>query len=427
MRNFLAATPRLAEVGAVVFFCLPMAAGRCGGSETSGQARGAPNESTAASASPISSSVTALIAALGDESYSIRRAAEADLLARGEIVRAELAKTAIESRDLEVRQRSRRLIGALDAIRAAAYRAALEGRLNAFIDDNQAGTKDYDFPGWKAFRTAVGSERPARELFAHMQRSESELLMLYENNPEQLAKAVVSRTLAIGQSMSHPLPSFRVPITPGRAAALYFASTREGVSLDSRAAQQLYSMANQPTVRTAITDVEDGGPLKKVIGNWIALDQPGDRNLGYYKVLLAMQHELKEGREAGLNMIKGEKGGATSYQYLQALLAVARFGSEKDVEAIEPLLKDVTVCQSSTTSINGVRKTYETQVRDVALATLVQLTGQDHKEYGFDRIQKHQRSLFQPQTLGFEKEDTKGRDEGLAKWERWKAGREKKE
>jgi hypothetical protein len=367
-----------------------------------------------------------LIAALGDEAFAVRRGAEVDLLARGEAVRNELAQAAGEHLDPEVRHRSRRLIVALDAIRAQAYRDALEGRLTAFVEDEQAGSKDYDFPGWKAFRTSVGSERQARELFAHMQRNEPELLRLCEGKPAELSKALAARCLAIMQSMSHPLPSFRTPITPGRAAALYFAATQNDLTLDAKAGTQLYSMANQPTVRTALADADESGPLKKVIGNWISLDQPGDRNLGYYKVLLAMQHDMKEGREAGLNMIKDDKAAATSYQYLQALLAVAKYGSEKDIETIEPLLKNTTVCQTSTVSSGGERKTYTTQVRDVALATLVQLTGQEHREYGFDRLQKHPRSLFQTHTLGFEQNDEKSRDEALAKWQRWKAGQEKK-
>lgn len=382
----------------------------------------AANKPSVASGPP----AAALIASLGDESYLARRGAEVDLLARGEAVRNDLAQAATEHLDPEVRHRSRRLLLALDAVRAKAYRDALEGRLATFVEDDHAASKDYDFPGWKAFRTSVGSERHARELFAHMQRNEPELLAKCEGPPEELSKALAARCLAIMQSMSHPLPSFRTPITPGRAAALYFAAANKDITLDAKAATQLYSMANQATIRTALADADESGPLKKVIGNWIALDQPGDRNLGYYKVLLAMQHDMKEGREAGLNMIKDDKAAATSYQYLQALLAVAKYGSEKDIDTIEPLLKNNTVCQTSTVSAGAERKTYTTQVRDVALATLVQLSGQEHREYGFDRLQKHPKSMFQTHTLGFEQNDEKGREEALAKWQRWKAGREKK-
>jgi hypothetical protein len=258
-----------------------------------------------------------------------------------------------------------------------------------------------------------------------MHRSEPELLSQLAGDPREFSRSLSARLLKITQSLSHPLPYYRTAITPGRAAALFFAATRADVELDTKTASQLYSMASQQTIRPALAESGGDPMFRKVVGRWVAHDQKGDRNLAYYKVLLATQHDLKEGREAGLNLLRDDKAAATSYQYLQALLAVARFGTEKDVEVVEPLLKNNTVCQTTTMSVNNVRRTYTTQVRDVALAVLVHLTGQDHRAYGFDRLQKNPRTVFASHTLGFEKDNDKGREEGLAKWQRWKAGRSK--
>lgn len=364
--------------------------------------------------------IDALIATLGDESYTARRAAAAELLSVGEVARGRLVNSATHG-DLEVRARSRQLLEALDAIRARKFRESLDARLATFIEDDDAPQRDYDFPGWNAYRSIVGGDRAARELFAEMLRAEPELLTLLDGEVEPLSRAVAARFLKISQTMSHPLPQFRTTISPGRAAALYFVATNKEIALDARAGSQLYSLANQPSVRTALAGNAGSTPLKKIIGNWIATPQDGDRNLGYYKVLLAARYGMKEGRQAGLNVISGDAAGGPAYQFQQALLAVGRFGEKEDIEKIEPLLKNNAVCQ--TMNINRVA--YTTQVRDVALVVLLHLTDQNHREYGFERLQKNTQTLFNPTTMGFSKEDEKRRDEALTMWHRWSASNRK--
>lgn len=363
-----------------------------------------------------------MIAALGDDSYRERRAAEMRLLSLGESARDELVATAKNHGDPEIRRRSRQLLAALDEIRAREYRASLEARLAGFIEDDRAGEVDYEFPGWKAYRKSVGNDRAARELFAQMQREEPELLAKSEGGAKELSQLLTDRVVQIGQSLSHPLPHFRETITPARAAALYFAASNKDLTLDARVGSQLYSMSTQVTVRTALANADQGRHVRKVLGNWIALDQGGERNLAYYKVLVAMQHNLPEGRQAGLNLIKDDKTPGTSYQFMQALMAIARFGTAEDIDAVEPLLTNNTACQTMT--MNRVK--YTTQVRDVALVVLVQLTAQDHREYGFDRLQKNARSIFATHTMGFPADNDTARDEAIAKWRRWKAGQKKK-
>lgn len=379
--------------------------------------------SLADDASTASPSPATLIAALGDESYFVRHVAEAALLDRGESIRSALSSAAQAHGDLEVRRRSVRLLEALDEVRARKYREALETRLAEFVEDDDAERHDYGFPGWKSYRGIAGGDRQARALFAEMQRSEPELLSLCEGETEPLSRAVAARFLQIAQSMSHPLPQFRTSITPGRAAALYFVAAHKDISLDARAGSQLYSLANQPTVRVALTSVTESGPLKKVMGNWIATDQSGDRNLGYYKVLLATRNGLKEGRQAGLNIISDKDAGVPAHQFLQAVLAIGRFGEKEDIEKIESLLNNNTICQ--TMNVNRVQ--YTTQVRDAALVALLHLTGQDHREYGFDRLQKNEQTLFNVTTMGFSRDDEKRRDEAIAKWRRWSAVNRKPE
>jgi hypothetical protein len=61
----------------------------------------------------------------------------------------------------------------------------------------------------------------------------------------------------------------------------------------------------------------------------------------------------------------------------------------------------------------------QSQVRDVALAVLIHLSGQELKDYGLDHIQPNSKMLFQPGTITFT--DPSARTEALKKWDRWAA------
>ena len=65
-----------------------------------------------------------------------------------------------------------------------------------------------------------------------------------------------------------------------------------------------------------------------------------------------------------------------------------------------------------------------TQVRDAALAMLVRLTKQSHKDYGFAISQYNNEHLMSyANFLGFSGDEL--RDRALSKWKQWKAVQKK--
>ena len=99
---------------------------------------------------------------------------------------------------------------------------------------------------------------------------------------------------------------------------------------------------------------------------------------------------------------------ADSRQY--ALLCFAQFGKEADIPLLEKMLDDASPCdQARIANIVVV-----TQVRDIALAALVEITKQKHEEYGFERLQRHRQQVFYQRTLGFTTEAK--RNAALATW-----------
>jgi hypothetical protein len=79
---------------------------------------------------------------------------------------------------------------------------------------------------------------------------------------------------------------------------------------------------------------------------------------------------------------------------------------------LESLLDDKTVCYT----VRSGSDTFETQVRDIALAALVEISGQDPREYGFSRLSRTRTAATTPQMLGFTTSQENQRDEGVKKW-----------
>ena len=79
------------------------------------------------------------------------------------------------------------------------------------------------------------------------------------------------------------------------------------------------------------------------------------------------------------------------------------------------LLDDTAFC-GTTQTVDDVK--YSTQIRDVALATIILIAKADHKEFGFDRI-RLSGSSFSLNTIGFADDDTRliSKKAWLAYWE----------
>ena len=95
-----------------------------------------------------------------------------------------------------------------------------------------------------------------------------------------------------------------------------------------------------------------------------------------------------------------------------AMHTVARFGDQSYIPLIMPLLENETPF-GGTIAVAGKVK-FRTQVRDIALATLVHLAKLDHKEFGFERFRTHPTQVFQTNSVAFE--DDAKREVAIKKW-----------
>jgi hypothetical protein len=141
------------------------------------------------------------------------------------------------------------------------------------------------------------------------------------------------------------------------------------------------------------------------------------------KLQLAMQHQVKEALGLGIELLKNN--GANNAQMTgYGIEAVARLGGKPYAAMLVPLLKDNRECMQQVMMINNKQETRVVEVRDVALAWLVELAGRDHAQYDmpevkhwFENLRRFPQNMFNFFNMGF-KEPSK-REGAIKKFQEW--------
>ena len=154
------------------------------------------------------------------------------------------------------------------------------------------------------------------------------------------------------------------------------------------------------------------GLRRLIVEPEVASDTTHD-NFAFQNLWLAFNFDLREGLDLAQRVLHNEPVPAEVAPF--AMLVVARFGTRDQMPLIEPLLKDSTPIVSEENE--GERMS--TQLRDVALAALIHLSGQDTKVYGFDESLPSQQIVFQPGKYGFA--NSAKRNLAHKKWSDWTA------
>jgi hypothetical protein len=354
----------------------------------------APQDVPPAEAAPVAvDDPAALVEQLGDPSFRARQQAARQLEGLG-LVAKEALLAGLHHRDAEVRRRCQQVL-------VVVLELDFQQRLDTFARDTE-GTDSHGLAGWDRFREMAGGGAAARELFVAMHRAEPGLMETLAIGPQVASEALDGRCREIYEvQFNNPFARSQKQqeISLGTSAAALFVASDPNVVVTDTAINYVNNMTYQQPFA-----VEIGGPkgeaLKRLLGNWIV--RTANSANAFQSLWLAMQHGLKEGLVPAEALVRG--GGQPQFT-LYALLVIGRFGGREHLAIVEPLLDNATEIQA--TQLNG--EDYKTQIRDVALAVAVHLTGQDVKDYGFEQAQANPQHLFNPATLGFrEKDDREG-------------------
>lgn len=345
-----------------------------------------------------------LVAQLGDPNFHVREAASGRLIELGSAVHAALLRGE-NSPDPEIRFRCRRILAVIE------YESR-EQLYAAFLRDGTAGES---LGGWDRFRRVLDDGKDARRLFVEMHRSEWDLLESIADDPKLAREKFEQRCDYLRQASQ----TFRQQLPLGSVVSVIFLASEQDLQLGDVAGSLVYTFCYQDSFREAIDASPHKAHLRTLLGGWIANNT--SLATAYQGLMLAMRHDLKEGLGAARKVLDSP---AMPQHYKQfALLAVAKLGTEADLPQLEKFLDDTAICGAMTVAKGNERVILQTQLRDVALAAVIHLSGQEVKPFGFPHVQSNTQMLFNVNTLGFE--DDEQRAAARKNWEEFKTRRAK--
>jgi hypothetical protein len=367
---------------------------------------------TMAAPAPSQADVDRWVAELGNDDYQVRKAAADQLVEGGDLARAALAKFA-DGPDPEIRFAARRLMTLIDD-------SAFNRQLAEFAADVD-GKRGATLPGWKEFSKFVGRDPAARELFVDMQREEPVLLQrtFDPSSPDRQVdwEGQINRLLR-ARIFNQP---GQLSIPAGSCATLLFLGSLPDANISDAGAAGLRQLTQIPPLSDSIAPNQSKNAIRRLVCAWI-IHCPNRSNVILQQRLDAMfQHSLSECLPLALEMIepKPEYLALTPAQQMLAVLAVGKFGSEENIAALEPLLEDERECLPRQ-QINGPgSELAAVQIRDVALAAMLRLTGQEPVAYGFLHARPHPQMLFDVTSLYLENDER--RTQALEQWRVWRA------
>ncbi len=344
---------------------------------------------------------------LSDDSYTVRRAAADRLLGAGMAARPALVAVT-DGPDPETRAAARRLVALID-------RTEFSRRLSAFANDTD-GKLGATLPGWETFTELVGDDARARALFVEMQRAEAPLLAKVfgqlderrDNSWEDRLERLMSGRVVVDRRHGPPL---------GSCATMLLLGTLPKPQPSVRSSVHLARLAEFPAIRDAIQGGQPDDAVRRLVSAWIIHCPNDDDDVLMRRLPLASTYGLADTLPLALAV-------ASDPEYLTtrpstrvtAILTVGKLGGPEHVDDLEPLLEDDTDCLTARTT---TRQFARIQIRDVALAVMLHLTGQNLQQYGYPAVRRHVRTLFTPSTLYFASEAQ--RDTAIEKWHKWRA------
>jgi hypothetical protein len=326
----------------------------------------------------------ALVRQLGSDSFEAREAAYRELEKLGKAAVKALEEGA-KSKDPEISERSKRLL-------ALANRTEIEIALEAFLADSKDTKLLLKLPAWERFKKTFGEDEKARSLFVQMYVAEGKLLAALERDPKGFDTAINTRCQEIQKTLEKQSGNENPAM--GQVVALLFTAT------DSRIAAKPQRVESRHYTLTALLyraniqqEFRSNAGARQLLA--VYFEQRADHpNYMLDAVNIGLLLDMKEMAPIVLKgaTSKNDQSGVRA----SAIIALGSLGSKDNIKDIEPFLNDTTRLQYTSYDQKGSHVGY-TDMRDIALAALIMMSGQDILEYDFPAVK----------TPGFQKEHLK--------------------
>lgn len=359
---------------------------------------------------PTATDIDRWIAELGNDSYSVRQAATNRLVACGTAARDALA-VAAAGPDPEVRSAARRLVTLIEE-------GEFSRRLTEFAADVD-GLRGATLPGWPEFSSLVGRDPAARALFVDMHREEGALLERMfalppakRNVPWDRYATNLLRARLVGQPDATTTPL-------GSSATFLFLGALPDANVSDAGARSLAQLAQLPPITDALA-ARQPEAIRRLVCAWIVHCPNRSEPALEQRLSLMLQQQIAEGLPLALELVARDPQNLALSPSVEVLsiLAVAKFGNEQNVAALEPLLEDRSIYLSGQQANGLPNDAASVQVRDVALAALLHLTDQEPLTYGFLHARPHPQAVFDVTSLTMDNDEQ--RSAAAARWRAWR-------
>ncbi len=332
---------------------------------------------------------------LGASSYQLREEAAIRLSEMGAPALPPLREAARHG-DLEIRYRAMSLLEAIE-------RVEQQKALDEFLATGDPELSAL-LPGWQRFSEIAGADLSARQLFVDMYRAEPSIMRLTGRSGVGLQTIVEQRSLRFRAGDRR---QFNARMSPATLAVFLFVMLDPGCELSVGTRSLSSVVIGQSQIAAALDESSDSA-LRRLMGKWVA---EADQVSPPHRIAVGMQYSLESGVEPALQMIQlGVQG-----SHLQnAIHAIGRLGGPEHIAALSTLLNDTTQLAEQQ---QKSKSPFTSQVRDVALAVILHLSGQNPADYGFLKLRLHPKHLYQPNSAGFDSDET--RDRAFTQWQLW--------
>ncbi len=362
------------------------------------------------SAAAAESGTEALIEQLGADAYSQRLEAEQKLRELGLPIRDDLL-AGLQSSDLQIRRTCRRL---LDDIR----QDELMRRVAPLLAD-ETGDGEHDLPSWSRYRQVAGADEAARRLYFEILQAEPGLLQWLDDGAAG-RRAIAVRFLAIRDQIYGRGGGPKVRPSVATLAAVTLVASDPSLRPESSQIATILTILFQEPFVGAAASGSRSEPLRRLLAELVL--SGSDLYLSQTCLYLALKFDLKEaGLRLALRMIQDRKA-LPGQRVAGAAGTLAMLGGRDYAAALVPLLDDSQKCGLQVVRIG--QQPIVVQLRDVAAAWLIKVTGQELKDYGLERaetwfrsIERNPAACFTPKDVWFD--GNQARQAGLEKLRAW--------
>lgn len=275
--------------------------------------------------------------------------------------------------------------------------------------------EELNVPGWTRFKEMMGSGAAERKLFVEICKADLPLLRDVERKPELGFDLIQAKCVLVQRNFQAPAGSGVAQVAEGELAAILFCATNPKVRIPPASLHVINNLLYNNSVRSAVTSAADGSPLRKLVSLWLSF--PTDPAILVQNLYIASNLKLKESVDLAVRVLapKDPKGliGVNAHQKSVAIISVGTMGNKTHI----PILQNYLADDAIVTNFQFNKERGTTQVNDCALAMLVHLTGQSHKDYGFSFATNGRPGNFTPYGMGFT--NAQLRKDAFDKWEKW--------